>query len=446
MSLSFFLGHAARMSTMAGNEMPGYPRVSSVPQHSLNCNGYSGEFSGNQQNAGQQSQQNQNTPQPHQQQQQQPQPQSVQHSMHWKTDTNGVRPMESMNHWKAQTNGTRPPMDVIGQWKAQTNGLPSTQQQQPMSGHDANNKTGHFLSYSHHLRDLNTEGNLNNNSSTDMCLSSVQPNLSVEPNGGGGVPPHWKSEPKPPDDFQSPQQQGPDVSSKSKSSPKLDSEKPLKKPAPKRQRKKPNASIQSQPPAKQSTDEKKSSSFMLNYNKANDLYPSAYGANSKYDSSSSSSYMSGVHTPDPLNPYQPPEGFDQTPAKTPSSNNFMYGLPSKPLKQEPTTVPPRQPYPVQAAGPTYPAAQVKMEGYERNYQNFINYADYCQSQTNAGAGGGPPTGAAAAAAAAGRRNLRTVRRKRTCTAKPGRYLCPTTTTATSWQQPARRHFVRRIWS
>lgn len=34
---------------MAGNDLPGYPRVSSVPQHSLSCNGYSGEFGGNQQ-------------------------------------------------------------------------------------------------------------------------------------------------------------------------------------------------------------------------------------------------------------------------------------------------------------------------------------------------------------------------------------------------------------
>lgn len=183
--------------------MPGYPRVSSVPQHSLNCNGYSGEFSGNQQNA---SQQSQNNPL-QQQQQQQPQPQAVQHGMHWKTESNGIRPIES--HWKVQTNGTRP-MESVSQWKTQTNGVPSTpqQQQQQMPGLDANNKTGHFLSYSHHLRDLNTDGNLNNNNnSSDMCLSSVQSNLNIEPNGGGGVPPHWKSEAKPLDDFQSQQQQ-----------------------------------------------------------------------------------------------------------------------------------------------------------------------------------------------------------------------------------------------
>lgn len=37
--------------TMSGNDMPGYPRVSSVPQHSLNCNGYSGEFNSGNQNS-----------------------------------------------------------------------------------------------------------------------------------------------------------------------------------------------------------------------------------------------------------------------------------------------------------------------------------------------------------------------------------------------------------
>ncbi|XP_059216920.1 methylcytosine dioxygenase TET isoform X2 [Stomoxys calcitrans] len=32
--------------TMSGNDTPGYPRVSSVPPRSLNCNGYSGDYSG----------------------------------------------------------------------------------------------------------------------------------------------------------------------------------------------------------------------------------------------------------------------------------------------------------------------------------------------------------------------------------------------------------------
>lgn len=59
--------------TMSGNDMPGYPRVSSVPQHSLNCNGYSGEFSGNQQSSNNsvQSQQQQNAQQQSNQQQSQ---------------------------------------------------------------------------------------------------------------------------------------------------------------------------------------------------------------------------------------------------------------------------------------------------------------------------------------------------------------------------------------
>ena len=35
--------------TMSGNDTPGYPRVSSVPPRSLNCNGYSGDYSGSNQ-------------------------------------------------------------------------------------------------------------------------------------------------------------------------------------------------------------------------------------------------------------------------------------------------------------------------------------------------------------------------------------------------------------
>lgn len=180
---------------------------------------------------------------------------------------------------------------------AGSNNARAAQQQPP------NSQAGHFLSYSHHLRDINTDSNLNN-SNTDLCLPSVQSNPSVEPNGGGGVSSqHWKSpllEAKPPDDFhcsQQPQQHnlpqqpqqppvthdqsldirsgfnkmadkshiiGQDVdknlcmpysnethhtNSKSKSSSSSlkssDTEKPVKKPAPKRQRKKPNASAQS---------------------------------------------------------------------------------------------------------------------------------------------------------------------------------------------------------
>lgn len=135
----------------------------------------------------------------------------------------------------------------------------------------------------------------------------------------------------------------------------------MKKPAQKRQRKKPNASAQS---TKHSIDDKKSSSPMPNFNKGNDNYNNAYGTtanNSTNSSSSSSSYFPSVHATSELGAYQ---------------SEFK-------IKQEPlSTIPPRQPYPIShAASPgTYPVAQVKMEGYERNYQNFINYADYCQSQ------------------------------------------------------------------
>lgn len=43
--------------TMSGNDTPGYPRVSSVPPRSLNCNGYSGDYSGSAQQQQQQQQQ-----------------------------------------------------------------------------------------------------------------------------------------------------------------------------------------------------------------------------------------------------------------------------------------------------------------------------------------------------------------------------------------------------
>lgn len=55
--------------TLSGNDMPGYPRVNNGPPRSLNCNGYSGDFGGNQTN----SQQQQHMLPPHQQQQQQQQ-------------------------------------------------------------------------------------------------------------------------------------------------------------------------------------------------------------------------------------------------------------------------------------------------------------------------------------------------------------------------------------
>lgn len=126
---------------------------------------------------------------------------------------------------------------------------------------------------------------------------------------------------------------------------------------------------------------------MPSFNKGtNDPYSNAYGANAKYENNSPT-FISGAHSSDPLNPYsQPSEGLDSavTPKPSPGGNSFLYGMgASKPVKQEPLSTIARQPYPGPATG-GYPAAQIKMEGYERNYQNFINYADYCQSQNNSG--------------------------------------------------------------
>lgn len=146
----------------------------------------------------------------------------------------------------------------------------------------------------------------------------------------------------------------------------------MKKPAAKRQRKKPNASTQS---TKQSIDEKKSSNPLPTFGKGTDSYSSAYGPPPNGSANSSSS-LSSLSSSSNVSPHFP--AFGSTATDIPYQADFK-------IKQEPlSTIPSRQPY--QLTHPTtpvtYPNAQIKMEGYERNYQNFINYADYCQNQSN----------------------------------------------------------------
>lgn len=539
--------------TLSGNDMPGYPRVNSVPPRSLNCNGYSGDFSGNQQTSNNGSNGSQVPPSPsrttphsataaataaahhtmsatNQQQihsQIPPSPSHHQHtngnsvpnasnngggssSSHHTTAQAGPSPhqmsgsgggtgsgymshtssaqqhalqQQSPNHNSSQmmhpSNSHSHHMSAHAQdtdWSAWNNTqtsasahhhhqhgemfnqsdrvnlntrlktmILSKNDQKDASGTGSNGtngpngpngqqnaQTGHFLSYSHHLRDVNIESAsaVNNNShlqsNADLCLSSVPPS---EPIGGGGVP-HWKSslmEAKPPDGFpcsqqqqQQPQQDHRDVNAgfhkvsaektqhhttinhdidknlcmpygadpahannsssggvgggnKSKAAAHksaLDIEKPIKKPAPKRQRKKPSTQT-----AKQAAEEKKASTgpFMPSFNKSEPShygqppYP-GYGAGSKYPNESSSPFFSPTAAAsEALPPFQP--DFNMK------------------IKQEPLSS--RQPYGLPATTPSgnYPMAQVKMEGYERNYQNFINYADYCQSQNNGHAAG-----------------------------------------------------------
>lgn len=163
---------------------------------------------------------------------------------------------------------------------------------------------------------------------------------------------------------------------------KLDADKSVKKPAAKRQRKKPNAPTQS---AKQSIDDKKSSNPLPNFGKSNDSYSNAYGTPPNGSTNSSSS-LSSMSSSSNVSPHFPAFGSASTVAAAAASASDMPYQPDFKIKQEPLpTIHSRQPYQLSHTShtpPTYPSTQIKMEGYERNYQNFINYADYCQNQSS----------------------------------------------------------------
>lgn len=539
---------------VSGNDMPGYPRVNSVPPRSLNCNGYSGDFGGsNQSNNALQQQQQSNSQHQQQQQQQQsnpnqmhppqvPQspnrsnmntpvshnmmipsgpssshiqqiPQSPNHLNNNNNSSNGsstqntatqMQQMQSPNHhhshqMQTASSGSTTPSSSRYQspnhnnsqilhshagmhtpnshhtqqhsnshtispnhhMNQQVPGAASTQDwawnssshsqtgndmfnqsdrvnlntrlktmilskndqkeleqsQQSGSGHHPTSvnqsasqqsqaPTGHFLSYSHHLRDLNHPNAAGNNNSTSRngCLTTVPPTHGAEPIGGGGDS-HWKSPGMPlakPDDFQFPikRQDSPNkmdyinrstphlneksmgdpgggkthhkndhrsaaqkLMQSSQDIPKIKTE-TEKKPA-KRSRKKTSTSDKS--------DSKTTSNFLPNINSSR-IY-----SNPNQTSAYAGGGFSDAHALLPHHQGYLPSGIgDRIGAfhhAIPHQNPHLFDANMK-IKQEPMPAS----FSSQATPENFDVSAVKMEGYERNYQNFINYADYCQSQ------------------------------------------------------------------
>lgn len=502
--------------TVSGNDMPGYPRVNSVPPRSLNCNGYSGDYSGNQNhnlanNVPQQQQQTQQHNQ-HQQQMQQQQHHQQQHnnsnqmhppqvpqspnrsnmstpvSQHMMVPTgpgsnhmsqiphspnslqnNGNQQqqiqMQSPNHHHSQLqtasrypshpgtphsmqqspnknpqmlhshSGMHTPnpqhnahqhnmtamspnhnMNHVQEWSWNNHTVPAGNNEifnqsdrvnlntrlktmilskNDQKDHDHQNgdgttsaanqqntaQTGHFLSYSHHLRDINPT--TNDSRSLQPCSAPV-----AEPIGGGGES-IWKPFGyNKPNDFQYSDQKlensirktdysGTDEIVKEKNAKgkataaqksqnadvKVKTE--PEKVKPKRQRKKPPPK---QTPVNDASTNKSSNNENCQNSNPRQSY-SSYG-------------IDHIHPPnEPMQPSKPPYYL---PKANESQTHSALTTPFDPtikIKQEPMSFSNYNPttnHPVE----NFDLAQVKMEGYERNYQNFINYADYCQSQNS----------------------------------------------------------------
>ncbi len=512
--------------TISGNDMPGYPRVNSVPPRSLNCNGYSGDYSGNQNhnitnNVQPQQQQQQQQHNQHQQQQQ------MQHHQQQHNNSNQMHPpqvpqspnrsnmstpvsqhmmvptgpgsnhmsqipqspnslqnngnqqqqqqiqMQSPNHHHSQIqtasrypshpgtphsmqqspnkntqmlhshSGMHTPnpqhnahqqhnmtamspnhnMNHVQEWSWNNHTVPAGNNEifnqsdrvnlntrlktmilskNDQKDHDHQNgdgttsaanqqnsaQTGHFLSYSHHLRDINPTTN------DSRCLQPGSTQIA-EPIGGGGES-IWKPFGyNKPNDFQYAEQKlensvrktdygGTDEQMKEKNvkgkgqaaAPKSQHVENVKiktepeKVKPKRQRKKPA-------PKQTPTID------VSNKSSNND---SSHNANPRQSYSTSNYGIDHIHPPnEPMQ--QPPKPY-YLPKENEMQQTNLLSVPTPydpmiKIKQEPMTFSnynPTMNHPVE----NFDLAQVKMEGYERNYQNFINYADYCQSQNSTG--------------------------------------------------------------
>ncbi|XP_059614270.1 methylcytosine dioxygenase TET isoform X2 [Phlebotomus argentipes] len=350
---------------VSGNELPGYPRVNSVPPRSLNCNGYSGDFSGStsgaqssqagQMHFSQQGSSSMHPPQVPQSpnrgaQMQMPHnspsgavPQSPNHHLGYSQHP-GMSPamQQSPNQSNGNSMSTMSPQHSEWGWSSPANppgsdmfnqsdrvnlntrlktmilskGDAKEGGQMPQGGSSAganggqSSQTGHFLSYSHHLRD-------------GVSLTDDNRCPPAEPVGGGGET-GWKA-PKV-EDFQRQDALlaapfGPHSAEKSLGDPAEDA---LKMPK----------------VASRKKEEKTRKDF--NYPNYGDL---SY-TNTFYPPS-----FDGTH-----GAFHQPGASARIKEKPPS------------IKQEPTET------------LQNPAAQVKLEGYERNYQNFIKYADYCDQK------------------------------------------------------------------
>lgn len=358
---------------LSGNEMPGYPRVSNVPPRSLNCNGYPGSEYGGSTTSSQQSSSSlttsASTMQP---------PSHIPQSPSRTTRPNSSNQMYSPSHLSnshmqsynsspshsTTNNGNGYGMSSItdnqngqspssqsssNQEWSWNNGMTSSHSNEMFNQSDrvnlntrlktmilnkgesrdssddaklnndaqAQSQTGHFLSYSHHLRD--TSNNMNDN---NVC----PPIQGVDTFGRGGVSDPWKyGHP----DFQHQQH-------KSGSSKKSDFEQ------------------------KQQSIEK-SIEDSSRRDHSTDRYSSSYY--SKQSTSNTSDKLSPHRTKSPSKHSLYPTKHDKVKKENPYD---PYDFDSRNIKQEELPRP----------------EGFKMEGYEKNYQSFIKYADFVDQQQN----------------------------------------------------------------
>lgn len=393
--------------------MPGYPRVNSVPPRSLNCNGYSGDFGGNQPQT--QSTRGSSNPSAHAQQQSQSQSQSAMQPPAAQTQPSHAQqqpvpqsPNRNMMN-QQQRHVSQSPNHVpqspsshnshMNQYPIQQSPNHNQQMLHPHQGmhtpNAAQTQQNHTASPSH--AQMNQDWNWNaqqpQNASSDMFNQSDRVNLNTrlktmilskndpkEMSGPAGQMPGPNNTPGasggPGGVPQQPQNQTGHFLSYSHHL----------RGDPMNANGSAAGTDSSQPAGHQQVIPAGSAPSALNE-------PLGGGGDAIWKPTGHTFKKPGsFQTPEP----QPNKISNKTSTDIDKSINDPGGgggpNPGVPTKHEKIT-------PYQTAGPTYhqdgmetnPAhvvikqepglmPQTKMEGYERNYQNFIQYADYCQTQ------------------------------------------------------------------
>lgn len=198
-------GQSDLNKSMSGNDMPGYPRVNSVPPRSLNCNGYSGDFGGNQTNNNsiqtqQASQPNQAAQQQSSQQQQPAQPNNQNH-MHVPqvpqspSRSNVSTPIGHHNMMTSSAASTNHPIQHTNgngaqQIQMQASGNHHGQQTQPphsgYMSHPSNPVHGLQQSPSH-----NSQMQMPNHQNSGHLTQSPNHHMSHHTVGNNGSEPDW---------------------------------------------------------------------------------------------------------------------------------------------------------------------------------------------------------------------------------------------------------------
>ncbi|XP_019894656.1 methylcytosine dioxygenase TET isoform X3 [Musca domestica] len=491
--------------TMSGNDTPGYPRVSSVPPRSLNCNGYSGDYSGSATQQQQQQQTSSNTStaasaatgsvsvngghqtiahntatsqpaaSPMQTTNNQTVPQSPTRSVMQQSQTQAMNqqnrhvsqspnqvvqspnanlttPQGTQQQYggstipsgqpqtQAQNNMASPPqhpqpMQQDWNWNTQSQGVSDPYQQtttgpggervnlntriksmimrkndpkDPLSappdihgmpgvpppplgvggpnGSQQQQQTGHFLSYSHHLRGdsaMNANGSNGSNASTGQQPQTPQQNqtplnsglasggasLAPEPIGGGGdhiwKPHHTNSFKKPvASGFPTAEHHHHQLNQQS-----------LAQTPPQHHT---TTAHNPDPPKKSSRRSRSNRSSSSSSSAANNTASANASSADNSDIDKNSNDPGGGHHLAHLANIKmekgvsyPPPPSSQYPPQHPDYHHAPY------IKTEPGLI---------------PGQHSKIEGYERNYQNFVQYADFCQNEVQGqpGAGGAQP--------------------------------------------------------